>query len=170
MVSFAEETPPDPVGAPLLVSGGHAWAQAPEQLDVPWLSATHRYRARPEPSVRYVPFEPWVTLTTAPEDAAFEAVDDADEAAAADDAVDVDVLPLLPHPAAINATARTAMAATTTGILRFLVCIPRFLVFILRSRVMLVCRCQPCRGITNQDSGAPGSFPSLLADRKLSPP
>jgi hypothetical protein len=120
VVSFAEATPPEPVGAALVVSGGHAWAQAPEQLDMPLRSATHRYRARPELSTRYVPLAPCVTLTTAPEAARFDAVEEADEAAAAaDDAVDVDVL-LLPQPAAISATATTAMAATT-GILRFLI-------------------------------------------------
>jgi len=35
-----------------VVTGGHTLAQAPEQLDLPPLSATHRYSARPEVPVR----------------------------------------------------------------------------------------------------------------------
>jgi hypothetical protein len=45
---------PAAVTVPVAVTGGHAPAHAPEQADVPPLSLTHRYTARPEPSVRNV--------------------------------------------------------------------------------------------------------------------
>jgi len=154
VVSLADETPPDPVGLPVVVSGGQAWAHAPEQLDLPLASATHRYSARPEPLVRNVPVEPWVTLTTAPEAATFVAVEEADEvaeAAGAADAVEVGLLLLLPHPAAIKAPVRTTPAATA-GILRFRK-------FILSSQFLVFRSLEPCRDITNQDSGASVSLP-----------
>ena len=44
--------PPDAIGGPFVSSGGHTPAQAAEQLDLPLLSATHRYSARPEAPLR----------------------------------------------------------------------------------------------------------------------
>src|ERR1700722_3718113 len=72
--SWEDLTEPVPTGLPLVVSGGHALAQAPEQLDMPFESATHRYNARPPAPVRNVPSLPLVTLTAAPLDAAGVAV------------------------------------------------------------------------------------------------
>ena len=56
-------TEPEATGLPLVVSGGQALAQAPEQLDMPLASATHRYSARPPAPVRNVPCGPLVVLT-----------------------------------------------------------------------------------------------------------
>jgi hypothetical protein len=50
--------PPVTFGVEPALSGGHAVAQAPEQLDLPLPSATQIYSARPEAPVRYVPTEP----------------------------------------------------------------------------------------------------------------
>jgi hypothetical protein len=41
-------------------------AQAPEQLDMPLESATHRYSARPPAPVKNVPSEPLVVLMAVP--------------------------------------------------------------------------------------------------------
>jgi hypothetical protein len=45
-------TPPDAIGVATEISGGQAFVQAPEQLDFPLPSATHRYSALPEAPVR----------------------------------------------------------------------------------------------------------------------
>jgi hypothetical protein len=50
----------------LVVNGGQTLAQGPEQVDSVVVSATHRYSALPDPSVRNVPAEPDAVLTTAP--------------------------------------------------------------------------------------------------------
>jgi hypothetical protein len=126
-------TPPDPVGAALLVSGGQMLAHAPEQLDFPLLSATHRYSARPAASVRYVPADPLAVLIEAPVAAAFDAVEAPEavelaEAAAAEVVAELEPVLLLPHPAAINATPRTA-AAVTAGIFAFVRTVIRVLQF-----------------------------------------
>jgi hypothetical protein len=58
---------PFTVTVPDAVTGGHAPAQAPEQADLPPLSFTHRYTARPEPSVRNVlPEDAAVAITVPP--------------------------------------------------------------------------------------------------------
>jgi hypothetical protein len=57
---------PEAVGVEVVINGGQALAQAPEQLDLPLLSATQMYRARPEAPVRYVPIEPFAVLTAVP--------------------------------------------------------------------------------------------------------
>jgi hypothetical protein len=70
--------PPDAVTVPLAVTGGHAPAHAPLQLDVPPVSFAHRYTARPEPSVRKVPAEDEaVSMTVAPDVLALLPEDDA---------------------------------------------------------------------------------------------
>jgi hypothetical protein len=67
---LAAETPAFAAGAPLVVSGGHAVAQAPSQrLELP-LSASNRYSVRPLPSTRILPRSEFATAT----DAAPEAV------------------------------------------------------------------------------------------------
>jgi hypothetical protein len=61
---------PDAVTVPVAVTGGQAPAHAPVHADVPPVSLTHRYTARPEPSVRNVPADDVaVLMTVAPPDA-----------------------------------------------------------------------------------------------------
>src|SRR5712692_10039974 len=48
-------TPLPACGAAVTVSGGHAAAHAPEQADVPFLSAWNRYKVRPLPPTRALP-------------------------------------------------------------------------------------------------------------------
>jgi hypothetical protein len=61
-VMSAALAPPATFGIEPAVSGGHVFAQAPEQLDLSLLSATQMYSARPEAPVRYVPAEPLAVL------------------------------------------------------------------------------------------------------------
>lgn len=62
---------PDAVGVPVVVTGGHAPAHAPEQADASLVSLVHRYTARPEPVVRNVsPDAVAVVMTVAPPAAA----------------------------------------------------------------------------------------------------
>jgi hypothetical protein len=96
----------------VVVNGGHTLAQAPAQLDLLPLSATQRYSARPEASVRKVPAEPLAVPTAAPfddgvEDAVAEGEDEADWAAAV---LELE-LELLPQAARSNATPATAARA-----------------------------------------------------------
>jgi hypothetical protein len=59
---------PDAVAVPVVVTGGQAPAHAPVHADVPPVSLTHRYTARPEPSVRNVfPDDDAVLITVAPD-------------------------------------------------------------------------------------------------------
>jgi hypothetical protein len=89
-------TLPDAVTVPLAVTGGQAPAHAPEHADFPPLSFTHKYRARPEPSVRTGPAELClVVIIVADED------EDAPPALAP-------VLLLLAHPAATGTTSSAA--------------------------------------------------------------
>lgn len=99
-------TPPEALGVALLISGGHALAHAPEQLDFPLLSATHRYSARPDAPVRYVPSDPFaVPIETLEGDA----VDPyGDELAAGALAPELALPLLLPQAATNNATPTTA--------------------------------------------------------------
>jgi hypothetical protein len=53
--SFELATPSAACGAPCVVSGGQALAQAPMQVLLELLSACHRYRLRPFPSTRTKP-------------------------------------------------------------------------------------------------------------------
>src|SRR5580698_5777378 len=57
---------PDAVAVAVVVTGGHAPAQAPLQLDMSPVSLTHRYTARPEPLVRKVPAEDFAVVMTVP--------------------------------------------------------------------------------------------------------
>src|ERR1700733_9737899 len=59
---------PDAVAVAVVVTGGHAPAQAPLQLDMSPVSLTHRYTARPEPLVRKVPAEDVAVSMTVPPD------------------------------------------------------------------------------------------------------
>jgi hypothetical protein len=56
--------PPDTVTVPVAVTGGHAPAHAPEHADLPPVSFSHMYTARPEPSVRNVPADDEAVLMT----------------------------------------------------------------------------------------------------------
>ena len=92
------------VGAPVVVSGGHAVAHPPEHVDLVLVSGTHRYRDRPELSVRKL----WPLLLCTSTVAAADppaAADDADDAGEA--GVDGELL----EPPELQAAARTAAAA-----------------------------------------------------------
>src|SRR5213592_3373116 len=57
-------------GLAVAITGGHVAAQSPEQLDAWSLSPTHRYNARPDAPVRYLPRGPRaVPISTRLEDA-----------------------------------------------------------------------------------------------------
>jgi hypothetical protein len=59
---------PDAVAVPVVVTGGQAPAHAPVHADLPPLSLTHRYTARPDPLVRTVPADDEaVVMTVAPD-------------------------------------------------------------------------------------------------------
>jgi hypothetical protein len=60
---------PDAVTVPVVVTGGHAPAHAPVHMDASPVSLTHRYTARPEPSVRNVPADDVAVVMTVPPDA-----------------------------------------------------------------------------------------------------
>jgi hypothetical protein len=76
---------PAAVGVPVVVTGGHAPAQAPLQLDMSPVSFTHRYTALPEPLVKTVPAEDFaVVMTVPPPDVAAPAL--GEEAPAGEDA------------------------------------------------------------------------------------
>jgi hypothetical protein len=110
------------VTVPLAITGGQAPVHAPEHADVPLLSLTHRYTARPEPSVRIAPAgDVAVAMTVEPEPppAALDAP--AGEAAPAPGLLLV-LLPLA-HAAASTATAAappTPVASLATGDIRFI--------------------------------------------------
>ncbi len=104
-------TVPEATGAAFVITGGHALAHAPSQLDFPSLSATHRYNARPVGPVKYLPFAPVAALIATPEADALDALEVVDGFAAAELTVDVELLEL-PQAATHNA-APTATAAAT---------------------------------------------------------
>jgi hypothetical protein len=59
---------PDAVTVPVAVTGGHAPAHAPVHMEALPVSLTHRYTARPEPSVRNVfPDDEAVLMTVDPD-------------------------------------------------------------------------------------------------------
>jgi hypothetical protein len=106
---------PDAVGAPVVVTGGHAPAHAPEHVDALPVSFAHRYTARPEPSVRNVsPDDEAVLITAALPLAALLGAEAAELAGAA-----APVLLLFPlaHAAASTATptAPPTVAASLAG-------------------------------------------------------
>src|ERR1700722_10516420 len=61
--------PPDAVAVAVVVTGGHAPAQAPVQVDMSPVSFVHRYTALPDPVVRKVPAEDLAVVMTVPPDA-----------------------------------------------------------------------------------------------------
>jgi hypothetical protein len=110
--------PPDAVTVPVVVTGGHAPAHAPEQADMPLLSLVHRYTARPDPSAKNVPADDeTVVMTVEPEPplaaAAFEGDAPAGELLPA---APVLLLPVL-HAATSSATPKAlpAPAASRAG-------------------------------------------------------
>jgi hypothetical protein len=93
---------PDAISAPVAVTGGHAPAHAPVQLEASPVSLTHRYTARPDPLTRNVPAEDVAVVITVLLDAAvLLGAAAADELAGA--VVAVLLLPLL-HAATSIAT------------------------------------------------------------------
>src|SRR5580704_15051375 len=56
-------TPLPACGVPVAVAGGQAAAQAPEHADVPFLSASNRYRVRPVLPTRNLPGIPEMAVT-----------------------------------------------------------------------------------------------------------
>jgi len=61
--SWLAWTPAPAVGVPVVVRGGQADAQAPEQRDMFLLSAVQRYSACPDGPTRRVPAEPVAVVT-----------------------------------------------------------------------------------------------------------
>jgi hypothetical protein len=103
---------PDAVAVPVVVTGGHAPAQAPLQLDMSPVSFTHRYTARPEPLVRKVPAEDLAVVMTVPPDELALPEEDAPAGEAGADAGALlgllGVLVLLVLPALLHAATTTA--------------------------------------------------------------
>jgi hypothetical protein len=96
---------PDAVGAPVVVTGGHAPAHAPEHCDASPVSLTHRYTARPEPLVRNVFPDDVAVVMTVPPDAAELPLAALAGAAAPDELAGAALLLLpLAHAAASSAT------------------------------------------------------------------
>ncbi len=101
--------PPDATGVPFATTGGHTWAQEPEQLDCPLLSAAHRYSARPDAPTRYVPCAPFTALIAIPvAAAAVEVLEDVLVAAGLAPELEL----LLPHAASSSATPTRVPAPT----------------------------------------------------------
>src|SRR5580698_1074542 len=103
---------PDAVAAAVVVTGGHAPAQAPLQLDMSPVSLTHRYTARPEPLVRKVPAEDFaVVMTVPPEELAPLLGEDApagEAGAAAEEGAAGAAAPVLVLAALLHAATTTA--------------------------------------------------------------
>src|SRR3984885_2574265 len=95
---------PDAVAVAVVVTGGHAPAQAPLQLDMSPVSFTHRYTARPEPLVRKVPAEDFAVVMTVPPDE----LAPAGEAAAGDPVGDAAGAAALLVPPLLHAATMTA--------------------------------------------------------------
>jgi hypothetical protein len=104
--------PPVAVAVAVVVTGGHAPAQAPLQFDMSPVSFTHRYTARPDPVVKTVPADDVAVVMTVPPDAPAAAAGD-DAAALGDDAPAGEagaaaallLLPALLHAATVAAAA-----------------------------------------------------------------
>src|SRR5580692_299678 len=68
--------PPDAVAVLVVVTGGHAPAQAPLQLDMSPVSLAHRYTARPELLARTVPPDDLAVVMTVPPEELAPALED----------------------------------------------------------------------------------------------
>lgn len=136
--------PAEATGVAFVISGGQALAQAPEQLDLPLLSATHRYTARPEAPVRYVPSAPFAVLIETALAETLEPVEDVVGVAAAELEVELELL--LPHAATSNDTPTSAAAALVRNL-------PRLVIILLTFRGLL----GPSLGrvVTKDPRGAP---------------
>lgn len=95
------------LGLPLVVSGGHAVAHPPEQVDFVLVSGTQRYNERPEPSVKKL--APWLVRTSTV--IADEPSPDGADAGAAAALPDPDPEPEPPEP---HAAAKMPTAASGT--------------------------------------------------------
>src|ERR1700722_6093478 len=65
---------PAAVAVAVVVTGGHAPAQAPLQFDMSPVSFVHRYTALPDPVVRKVPADDLAAVMTVPPDAPAAAI------------------------------------------------------------------------------------------------
>src|SRR5205085_7083397 len=100
--------PLEAVGVALVVSGGHAVAHAPEQLDLLPESATQMYRARPLEPVRYVPSEFFAVLMDTAVAVVLAPLEYAEPLAAPEFAFELELLLLEPHAATMIATPTAA--------------------------------------------------------------
>src|SRR6204780_724873 len=109
---------PAAVAAAVVVTGGHALAQAPVQLDMSPVSFVHRYTALPELVVKTVPAEDFaVVMTVPPEDAPAPVLEDDPPAGEAGAAAALPVLAALLHAATVAAAA-TAPPTPTNSLVR----------------------------------------------------
>jgi hypothetical protein len=94
----ADIAPPEAPGLPVVVSGGQTFAHAPAHADLPFLSASKRYKALPEGPTRYLPAELLAVFTITLVADAF--VEDGVELAACVEECELE----LPHAATTRAT------------------------------------------------------------------
>jgi hypothetical protein len=94
--------PPDAVAVLVVVTGGHAPAQAPLQLDMSPVSLAHRYTARPELLARTVPPDDLAVVMTVPPEELAPALEDDPPAGEAAGAAALLLAPLL-HAATTTA-------------------------------------------------------------------
>src|ERR1700722_3252741 len=98
---------PAAVAVAVVVTGGHAPAQAPVQVDMSPVAFVHRYTALPDPVVRKVPADDLAVVMTVPPDAPAAALGEDDapagEAGAAGAAAVLPVLAALLHAATSSA-------------------------------------------------------------------
>jgi hypothetical protein len=104
--------PPDAVAVLVVVTGGHAPAQAPLQLDMSPVSLAHRYTARPELLARTVPPDDLAVVMTVPPEELAPALEDDPPAGEAAGAAGAAALLLAPRLHAATTTA--ALSAPPT--------------------------------------------------------
>ncbi|HUN38125.1 MAG TPA: hypothetical protein VMU95_39545 [Trebonia sp.] len=168
MLRSLEVTEPPALTEPLAVTGGHAPAHAPEHCDASPVSFTHRYTARPDPSVRnVVPDALAVVISVAPDEPA-EPLDAAAGLLLADAPAAGDVL-LLELPPLLHAATRIAVAAapTSTAPIRSTGGSPCMAA---RSRPPAGCTCSPCVSVPELSViGLPIYIVSLRHDPWVAP-
>jgi hypothetical protein len=107
---------PDAVAVAVVVTGGHAPAQAPLQVDMSPVSLAHRYTARPDPLASTVPPEDVAVVMTVPPELA-PALEDDPAAGDAGAAAPVPLLAALLH-AATTTAAPSAPPTPATSLAR----------------------------------------------------
>jgi hypothetical protein len=107
---------PEAVAVPVVVTGGHAPAQAPLQFDMSPVSFAHRYTARPERLVKTVPAEDLAVVMTVPPEELAPALGVDAPAPAGEAGAAAPVLLLLPllHAATSSAAPRAPPTPTAT--------------------------------------------------------